>query len=135
RTANAFTYLDRAQFPVLFAPDLPRERASFMAESQVLAAASVFSTPLTVAAWRAKPSWGIVAASDQIISPDLERWYYARAESQTVEIKSATHPVYASHPKEVAAVIANAARVTDQLASLRSAVASSENYLRASQVQ
>src|SRR5262245_57105006 len=110
RTANEFTYLDHAQFPVLFAPDLPRELASFMAESQVLAAASVFGTPLTAAAWKAKPSWGIVATSDQIISPDLERWYYARAGSQTVEIKGASHAVYASHPEEVAAVIANAAR-------------------------
>jgi hypothetical protein len=29
-----------------------------------LAAARVFSTPLTVAAWKTKPSWGIVAGGD-----------------------------------------------------------------------
>ena len=76
----------------------------------MLAAGSVFSTPLTAAAWKTKPSWGVVAGSDQIINPDLERWYYARAKSKTVEIKGASHSVYESHAKEVAAVIADAAR-------------------------
>ena len=110
KTPDGFTYLDPAEFPKLFAPDLPRERAEFVARSQVLAAAKVFSTPLTAAAWKTKPSWGIVAGGDQIINPDLERWYYARAKSRTIEIKGASHSVYESHPKEVAAVIAEAAR-------------------------
>ncbi len=110
KTPDGFTYLDPAEFPKLFAPDLPRARAEFVARSQVLAAATVFSTPLTAAAWKTKPSWGVVAESDQIINPDLERWYYARAKSHTTEIKGASHSVYESHPKEVAAVIAEAAR-------------------------
>jgi pimeloyl-ACP methyl ester carboxylesterase len=109
-TPDAFTYLAPTQFPKLFAPDLPRERAEFAARSQVLAAASVFSTPLTAAAWKTKPSWGVVAGGDQIISPDLERWYYERAKSHTTQIKGASHAVYESHPQEVAAVITRAAR-------------------------
>lgn len=114
KTPDGYTYLDPAQFPKLFAPDLPRRQAEFVARSQVLAAASVFSTPLTAAAWKTKPSWGIVAGSDQIINPDLERWYYARAKSHTTEIKGASHSVYESHPKEVAAVITEAARSLQQ---------------------
>jgi pimeloyl-ACP methyl ester carboxylesterase len=110
KTPDGFTYLNPGDFPKLFAPDLPRERAEFVAQSQVLAAASVFSTPLTQAAWKTKPSWGIVAGGDQIISPDLERWYYARANTQTTEIKGASHSVYESHPQEVAAVITEAAK-------------------------
>jgi pimeloyl-ACP methyl ester carboxylesterase len=110
KTRDGFTYLDPAHFPTLFAPDLPRDRAQFMARSQVLAAGDVFSTPLTVAAWKTKPSWGIVAGADKIINPDLERWYYARAKSRTIEISGASHSVYESHAREVAAVIANAAR-------------------------
>ena len=58
KTPDGFTYLDPAEFPKLFAPDLPRARAEFVARSQVLAAATVFSTPLTAAAWKTKPSWG-----------------------------------------------------------------------------
>ena len=82
-TPDKYTYLNPADFPKLFAPDLPREQAEFESRSQVLAAASVFNTPLTAAAWKTKPSWGIVAGNDQIINPDLERWYYARAKSDT----------------------------------------------------
>ena len=115
-TPDKFTYLNPAEFPKLFAPDLPRERAEFVARSQVLAAAQVFSTPLTAAAWRTKPSWGIVAGGDQIINPDLERWYYERAKSHTTVIPHASHSVYESHPKEVAAVITNAARNVEKLA-------------------
>src|SRR3954471_12516160 len=37
KTADAFTYLAPKEFPKLFAPDLPRERAEFAARSQVLA--------------------------------------------------------------------------------------------------
>jgi pimeloyl-ACP methyl ester carboxylesterase len=110
KTPDAFTYLAPDEFPKLFAPDLPRERAEFAARSQVLAAASVFSTPLTAAAWKTKPSWGIVAGGDQIISPDLERWYYQRAKSHTTQIEGASHAVFESHPQEVAAVITRAAR-------------------------
>ena len=110
KTPDNFTYLNPADFPKLFAPDLPLEEAEFESRSQVLAAASVFSTPLTAAAWKTKPSWGIVAGNDQIINPDLERWYYERAKSHATEIKGASHSVYESHPEEVAAVIADAAR-------------------------
>ena len=110
KTPDDFTYLSPPDFPRLFAPELPRERAEFMARSQVLAAARVFGTPLTAAAWKTKPSWGIVAGDDKIINPELERWYYARAKSHTIEIKGASHAVYESHAKEVAAVIAEAAR-------------------------
>ncbi len=110
KTPDGYTYLDPATFLKLFAPDLPREAAEFASRSQVLAAASVFNTPLTAAAWKTKPSWGIVAGADQIINPDLERWYYKRAKSQVRGIEGASHSVYLSHAPEVAAVIAEAAR-------------------------
>lgn len=109
-TPDGFTWLDRQAFLELFAPDLPRAQAEFASRSQVLAAVEVFHTPLTAAAWKTRPSWGIVAGNDQIINPDLERFYYERAKSHTTVIEDASHSVYASHPKEVAAVIAQAAR-------------------------
>ena len=110
KTPDGFTYLDPVEFPKLFAPDLPRKQAEFDARSQVLAAGSVSNTPLRAPAWKTKPSWGIVAGNDQIINPDLERWYYARTKSKTVEIAGASHSVYETHAREVAAVIAEVAR-------------------------
>lgn len=117
KTPDGFTYLDPPEFPKLFAPDLPSEEAVFESYSQVLASAKVFNTPLTAAAWKTKPSWGIVAGGDQIINPDLERWYYKRAKAHVTEIKGASHSVYESHPAEVAAVIENAARNAEDEAS------------------
>jgi pimeloyl-ACP methyl ester carboxylesterase len=51
-----------------------------------------------------------VATADRIISPDLERWYAARAHSHTIEVAGASHSVYESRPDEVAALIENAAQ-------------------------
>jgi pimeloyl-ACP methyl ester carboxylesterase len=108
-TPDGFTYLDRAMFPKQFAADLPLDQARFEAQSQILTAAKVFTAPMTVAAWKTKPSWGIVAGSDLIINPDLERMYYKRARSHTTVIEGASHSVYESRPAEVAAVIEDAA--------------------------
>jgi len=80
-----------------------------MARSQVLNFADNFKAVVTTAAWRSKPSWMVVAGADRTISPDLERWYAARANSHKVEVAGASHSVYVSRPKEVAAVIEEAA--------------------------
>src|SRR6202045_3368105 len=110
RTADGFTYLDPAQFHEYFAADLSAEQAAFMAQSQVLNAADNFKAVITTAAWREKPSWMVVAGADRTINPDLERFYAKRAHSHTVEVVGASHSVYVSHPKEVAAGIESAAR-------------------------
>jgi pimeloyl-ACP methyl ester carboxylesterase len=114
KTDDGYTYLNPADFPKDFAADLPHKEAVFESHAQILTAAKVFSTPMRVAAWTTKPSWGIVAADDKIINPDLERWYYARAHSHTTVIAGASHSVYESRPKEVAAVIEDAARHAQQ---------------------
>src|SRR5271154_6326079 len=109
KTEDGFTYLDPAQFHEYFAADLSDEQAAFMARSQVLNRADNFGAVITTAAWRSKPSWVLVAAKDRTINPDLERWYAVRANSHTVEVAGASHSVYVSRPKEVAALIEEAA--------------------------
>lgn len=110
KTPDGFTYIDPAQFHELFAADLPTDQAALMARSQVFNFADNFSATITSAAWRTKPSWMLVAGSDRTINPELERWYAARAKSHTVEVAGASHVVYISHPKEVAALIEEAAQ-------------------------
>ena len=109
KTADGFTYLDPAQFHEYFAADLSEEQAAFMARSQVLNAADNFKAIITTPAWRSKPSWMLVPTKDRTISPDLERWYAARANSHKVEVAGASHSVYVSRPNEVAALIEEAA--------------------------
>jgi pimeloyl-ACP methyl ester carboxylesterase len=108
-TADGFTYLDPAQFREYFAADMPAGQAAFAARSQVLILAANFSGVITTPAWRSKPSWMLVATKDRTINPDLERWYAGRARSHKVEVAGASHSVYVTRPKEVAAVIEAAA--------------------------
>jgi pimeloyl-ACP methyl ester carboxylesterase len=110
RSTDDFLYLDPAFYPADFAADLPEEQAKFEAQAEQLTAASVFGAPAGIPAWRTKPSWYMVAKADRIINPDLERMYAKRANSHTVEIAGASHSVYESHPKEVAALIEQAAQ-------------------------
>ena len=109
KTADGFTYLDPARFHEFFAADLSAEQAAFMARSQVPNLADNFKAVITTAAWRSKPSWMLVAGKDRAINPDLERWYAERAKSRQVEVPGASHAVYVSRPKEVAALIEEAA--------------------------
>ena len=109
KTPDGFTYLDPAQFHEYFAADVSAEQAAFMARSQVLNLADNFKAVITAAAWRSKPSWVLVATKDRTINPDLERWYATRANSHKVEVAGASHAVYVSRPKEVAALIEEAA--------------------------
>ena len=114
KTPDGFTYLDPAQFHEYFAADLSTEQAAFMARTQVLNAADNFKAVITKAAWRSKPSWMLVATKDRTINPDLERWYARRANSHKVEVSGASHSVYASRPKEVAALIEEATSNVDR---------------------
>ncbi|MEJ8570670.1 alpha/beta hydrolase [Microbaculum marinum] len=109
-TPDGFTYLYPPAFLKLFAVGLPDEQATFQARSQVMANKEIFRSPMTVAAWRDKPTWGIVAGDDRIISPDLERFYYERAQADWSVVPGASHSVYQTHWVEVAGVIAAAAR-------------------------
>jgi pimeloyl-ACP methyl ester carboxylesterase len=110
KTADGFTYLEPTEFPKYFAADLSRDQAELEAHSQIETAAAVFTGLITTPAWRSKPSWALVATDDQIINPDLERWYAKRAHSHMIEVDGASHSVYESRPKPVAALIEDAAQ-------------------------
>jgi pimeloyl-ACP methyl ester carboxylesterase len=108
--ADGFIWLDRAKFHANFCADVPAAKAKFMADSQVPVGLSAFDTELTVAAWKTKKSWYIVATEDKMIPPEAERGMANRANAQVTEIK-ASHAVYISHAGEVANVIQKAAEV------------------------
>ena len=67
-----------------------------------------FTTPVTQAAWKTKPSWAIVSTDDKSINPVILKRMYKRAGSIVTEIK-ASHVVFISQPEKVARVIEAAA--------------------------
>jgi pimeloyl-ACP methyl ester carboxylesterase len=73
----------------------------------------VFGGVANVAAWHNKPSWFIVASEDGAIHPDLERLMAERAKAKTTVLKS-SHVAMLSHPKDVLAVILDAAQTVSK---------------------
>ncbi|MDE2049473.1 MAG: alpha/beta hydrolase [Gammaproteobacteria bacterium] len=108
-TKDGFIFVDPSRFPADVAADLPRAQARFMANSQVPVAAAAFDAPVTVAAWRDKPSYGIIAMEDRELNPKFARWMYERSGAKITQIEG-SHLVYISHPATVARVIETAAR-------------------------
>ncbi len=74
-------------------------------------AAQAFSEQAPAAAWKTKPSWGLVASADHTINPDVECFGYQRAGMTTIEVDS-SHLVMLAHPKRVAELIHEAVRAT-----------------------
>ncbi|PPG30372.1 alpha/beta fold hydrolase [Rathayibacter sp. AY2B9] len=96
-------------FPEVFAAGIDPAEAAVLAVGQRPLAALAFGEAAPVAAWRTRPSWGVVAAADRTINPDVERFGYRRAGVRSVVELDAPHLVMRSHPEEVARVIADAA--------------------------
>jgi len=106
---DGLDHIDPKMFPADFAGGVAIKRAEFMANSQMPTADNIFHATIHNPAWKYKPSWYMVAKSDRIINPDLERMYAKRAKSHAVEIPGASHSVFESHPQEVAQLIMEAA--------------------------
>jgi pimeloyl-ACP methyl ester carboxylesterase len=100
--------IDPAKFQGVFAADLPATDAAIAAATQKPIAGSAFGGTVPVAAWKTIPSWYVVSKEDHALSPELERFYAKRMNAHTSEIDG-SHVAFISHPKEVAAVIEQAA--------------------------
>ena len=106
---DGYLFLDRAKFPASFAADVDAERAAFMADSQVPWGVEALSGKISEPAWKAKPSWYLIATDDKMIPPDAQRSMSKRAGSAVVEVKG-SHAIYVSQPEAVAALIEQAAK-------------------------
>lgn len=93
------------RFPLLLAEGLPSDEAGVLAVSQRPIASSAFTEPATGAAWKEKPSWGVVATEDRLISPQLQRFGYRRAHSRAVMELDAPHLVTQTHAADIVRLI------------------------------
>jgi pimeloyl-ACP methyl ester carboxylesterase len=105
---DGFLAVNADAFPDDFASDVPKPVARFMAISQVPISGAIFGAKATVAAWKDKPSYAVVATQDRMINPDLERFMSKRAHSETIEL-TGSHAIFLAHAPEVAAFIEKAA--------------------------
>lgn len=96
--------VDPHRFLPVVAADVDPRLVGVLAVSQRPLAAGAFTEPAPVAAWRDKPTWGVVCTSDRAINPDVQRFGYRRSNATTSEIDS-SHLVTLSHPEEIADLI------------------------------
>ncbi len=106
---DGYLLLDRAKFAASFAGDVEAEKAAFMADSQVPWGLEALGGEISQPAWKAKPSWYLIATDDKMIPPDAQRAMSKRAGSTVVEVKG-SHSIYVSQPEAVAALIEQAAK-------------------------
>ncbi|REE60339.1 alpha-beta hydrolase superfamily lysophospholipase [Streptomyces sp. 3212.3] len=99
--------VDVEKFPAIYAADVDKDVAAVLAVSQRPLAAQAFAEAAPAAAWKTKPSWGLVSSSDRTINPDVERFGYRRAGMTTAEVDS-SHLVMLAHPERVADLIREA---------------------------
>jgi pimeloyl-ACP methyl ester carboxylesterase len=106
---DGFGFVNMERFKVGFAGDTTDADAAFLRDSQVPINMAIFSTPLTQAAWRTKPSWAVVATQDRAIEPRLLRQQAERIGARITEVE-ASHVPFLTQPRAVADVIDAAAR-------------------------
>jgi pimeloyl-ACP methyl ester carboxylesterase len=106
---DGYLSLDKAKFAASFAADLPKDKAEFMANSQVPWGVNALSGTISEPAWKAKPSWYLVATDDRMIPPAAQHAMSKRAGSTVIESKG-SHAIYVSQPEAVASIIQKAAR-------------------------
>jgi pimeloyl-ACP methyl ester carboxylesterase len=108
-SADGFAFFNKEAYVVAFADSVDPETAQFMADSQVpLAIVEAGSAPLTVAAWKTKPSWYQVGSADHIIPPDAQRLMAGRAGSTVVEVPGG-HLAFIANAQATADLIKQAA--------------------------
>ena len=106
--AQGFAWLPEDDFVQYFASDVAPAQARVMFAVQQALSASTLGDVMGVPAWKALPSWYMVATNDQAIPPDAERHFAQRMGATTVEVPS-SHVAMVSHPDEVIELVEKAA--------------------------
>jgi pimeloyl-ACP methyl ester carboxylesterase len=97
-------------FHQVFAADLPARTAAVMASAQRPAALQLLGEPSGVPAWKAIPSWYLIAGRDNAIGTNLERFMAKRIPHVTaIEVKGSSHVAMISHPDATTQLILRAA--------------------------
>lgn len=109
---DGFLWITADKFRESFGQDLSETDALVMAVTQKPIAARCFDDKSGPPAWKRKPSWYQVSASDRMIPPETESWMAERIGAKKTITLQASHASLASHPKEIVALIEEAASVT-----------------------
>ena len=100
--------IDPAKFHDAFAADLPVQQTAVMAATQRPVSELAFTEPSGPPAWKALPSWAVVATGDKAAGTDVIRSQAERAGATITEVEG-SHVIMISRPDVIADVIKTAA--------------------------
>jgi pimeloyl-ACP methyl ester carboxylesterase len=86
--AQGFGWLPEDDFVGHFAADVDPTEARILHAVQQPISMSTFEYTMGVPAWKALPTWFVVAKNDEAIPPDGERQFAARMGATTIEVDS-----------------------------------------------
>ncbi len=113
-SADGFAFFTEAAYVPGFADALPPADAEFLRDSQVpISLNDAGAFPLTVAAWKTKPTWYQTADADHVIPPELQKMMFTPAGS-TVQEVSGGHLAFIAHADATAKLIMEAAKASGQ---------------------
>jgi pimeloyl-ACP methyl ester carboxylesterase len=107
--SDGYVWIKPDKFRESFCQDLSADEALVMAVTQKAPLGSTFGDTVSDPAWRKKPAWYQVSASDRMIHPDTERRMAERMSPRsTIELDS-SHASLASQPGAISDLIDQAA--------------------------
>jgi len=106
--ADGFLWLPPGAFANAVAPNAAKEETALMEINQHPIALKCLGEPMTVPAWKQKPSWFLVTEKDQMISPATQHFMAERI-SARVYSRDTDHSPLTSAPESVVSVIVEAA--------------------------
>ncbi|MPQ55773.1 alpha/beta fold hydrolase [Duganella sp. FT27W] len=107
--ATGYLWLPADSVAKNFAQDVPAATARMIAATQGPIAAKAFADTTTVAAWKNKANYYIVADHDRMIAPELQQAFARKINAVTTTLPT-SHVPMVSQPAKVADVIIAAAR-------------------------
>lgn len=107
--ATGYLWLPADSVAKNFAQDVPAAAARMIAATQGPIAAKAFADTTTVAAWKNKANYYIVADQDRMIAPALQQAFAKKINAVTTTLPT-SHVPMVSQPAKVADVIIAAAR-------------------------
>lgn len=108
--SDGYLWVRQDKFHESFCQDLTEDEGLVMAVTQKAPLATTFGDNVTAPAWKAKPTWYQISTNDRMIDPANQERMSARMNPKKIIKLDASHASLASHPAEVADLIAEAAQ-------------------------
>ena len=106
---DGFLWLPPDAFANAVAPDSSPEETALMGISQHPIALKCLGEPMSLPAWKQKPSWYLIAERDRMIAPETQRFMASRIRPRVAYPLDVDHTPLTSAPESVVRVIAEAA--------------------------